>query len=50
MPCGSRALNLMDQGGYSVNGAVVGSGPELGHRKEVETFNVGVDPFGDDLL
>jgi hypothetical protein len=40
----------MDQGGYGVNGAVVGSGPELGHGEEVETLNVSVDALGDDLL
>ena len=50
MPCGSRALNLVDQGGHGVDGAVVGSGPELGHRKKVEVLDVGIDALGDDLL
>jgi hypothetical protein len=40
----------VDQGGYGINGAVVGSGPELGHGEEVEALNVGVDAFGDDLF
>jgi len=50
MPCGSRALNLMDQGGHSIDGTVVGSGPKLGHWEEVEALDVGIDALGDDLL
>jgi len=50
MSGGSHALNFMDKGGYSVDGAVMWSGPELGHREEVEVFNVGVDTFGNNLL
>jgi hypothetical protein len=50
MPCGSCALNLVDQGGHGVNGTVVGSGPKLGHREEVEALDVGIDALGDDLL
>jgi hypothetical protein len=40
----------MDEGGHGVDSAVMGSGPKLGHWKEVEMFNVNVDTFGDNLL
>ena len=50
MSYGSHALDFMDKGGHGVDGTVMGSGPELGHREEVEAFNVSIDAFGDDLL
>ena len=50
MSRGLHALDFMHKGGHHVNGAIVGSGPKLRHREEVEAFNVGVDTLGDDLL
>ena len=50
MSCGSSALDLVDEGGHHVNSAMMGLGSELGHCKEVETFNVSIDLFGDNLL
>jgi len=50
MSYGTRALDLVNQGGYSIDGAVMRSGPKLGHRKEVEVLDVDIDAFGDDLL
>jgi hypothetical protein len=50
MSHGSHALNFMNKGGHSINSAVMGSGPELGHREEVEAFNVSIDMFGNNLL
>jgi hypothetical protein len=50
MSCGSRALDLMDQGGHGVDGAVMGSGSELGHWKEVKALDIHIDAFGDDFL
>jgi hypothetical protein len=50
MSCGSHALNFIDKGGHGVDGAVMWSGPELGHQEEVKAFNVSVDTFGDNLL
>ena len=48
--CGTHALDLVNQGGYSIDGAVMRSGPKLGHRKEVEVLDVDIDAFGDNLL
>ena len=45
-----HALDFMNEGGYCVNGAMVRLGPELGHWEEVEQFNVGIDPLGNNLL
>ena len=50
MPSGLHALDFVDKCGHGIDSAVVGSGPKLGHREEVEAFNVGIDTFGNDLL
>jgi len=50
MTCSTGSLYLMDQGGHRVNGAVVWSGPELGHREQIEALNIIVDALGHYLL
>jgi hypothetical protein len=50
MACGCGSLDLVDEAGDGINGVVFGSGPKLGHREEVVSFNVGIDSFGDDFF
>ncbi len=45
-----HGLDTVNQGGDSIHGIVVGSGPELCHREEVVCRKVDIDPFGNNLF